>query len=103
MYLNSHQALSQVGGRGNLTVRFVGPPGADAGAACLNSMQWPHLDGLLLLGAGPVNLTSLIIQVRCYILTRCPQRLFKNTFCTYFSLLPPTLLLVVATQSKCSV
>ena len=83
-------------------VRFVGPPGADAGAACLNSMQWPQLDGLLLLGAGPVNLTSLTIQVRCYIFEMLSSARFENTFCTCFSLLRPTLLHVVATQSKCS-
>jgi hypothetical protein len=54
----------QVDGAGNLTMRFTGPPGASAGATCSAGVQWPQLDGLLLLGAGAVDPATLTVQVR---------------------------------------
>lgn len=54
----------QADGAGNLTMRFTGPPSASTGAACSAGVQWPQLDGLLLLGAGAVDPATLTVQVR---------------------------------------
>ena len=58
--------VSQTGGgtQGTFVVYWPGPPGTGSTGGCSANVTWPILDTVIVLGVGPVDLSSVTVMVR---------------------------------------
>ena len=49
--------------QGSLVLFWPGTPGAGTGSGCSGNITWPLLDGITVLGAGPVSMASVALTV----------------------------------------
>lgn len=52
--------------KGFLSATFAGTPGGSSGATCgkNDSWSWPVIDTVIVMGTGPVDGDSIVVQVR---------------------------------------
>lgn len=51
--------------KGFLSATFAGTPGGSSGATCgKDTWSWPTIDTVIVMGVGPVDGDSIVIQVR---------------------------------------